>query len=478
MASRRDALLALGASAVLFYFGTGMAPIAVLAWLAPLPVLLLARRVSAKVAIGVASIAYFLGSASGWNYFLHSIDVPLPMALLINIGGAALFGLIVGLFRALLNRGRALLAMVAAPAAWTGTLYLVSLVTPTGVMGTLVTTQGDVPLVLQIAAVTGAWGVEFLVLFLPCAVACISLRTGIVAATVFAIVLGYGVFRLSAEDGTSQRVALVVRNQSPWGADVSTPAGQDIVKSYVDQIAALPAGVKMVVLPEGGFAADDTSLPALVRPMEQVARARGTDIVVGLILTRNKSRFNTALGIQASGGDPIEYHKQNVGVSPDQPGHELVFMPGTSVAFQVCMDINFPNPSRDYAAAGATLMAIPASDEDVNGWQHARTALLRGVENGFAVAWSGQRGTLMLADSWGRVTAETRTGGSPSFATVIADVPMGSGATLYTRLGDWFAWLCLALILAGLVALRARPTRADVLLATERERSLKSGLRL
>ncbi|MDT5025490.1 MAG: apolipoprotein N-acyltransferase [Micromonosporaceae bacterium] len=110
---------------------------------------------------------------------------------------------------------------------------------------------------------------------------------------------------------------------------------------------------------------------------------------------------------------------------------------------ETCGDVNFQNLTRSYAAAGATFMAIPASDEDVNGRQHAVAGMLRGIENGLSIAWSGQRGTLMLSDAYGRVLGEDRTDQSRPFVTAIAAVPPGSGATFYTRTGDWFrgfAW--------------------------------------
>jgi apolipoprotein N-acyltransferase len=56
----------------------------------------------------------------------------------------------------------------------------------------------------------------------------------------------------------------------------------------------------------------------------------------------------------------------------------------------------------------------------------------------------------MLADARGHVLADAHTGGSP-FTVVVADVPVGSGKTLYARFGDWFAWLCGLVAVAGIV---------------------------
>ncbi|GGK70378.1 apolipoprotein N-acyltransferase [Sphaerisporangium melleum] len=469
-------------SAALLYLGTGLSPVAALTWIAPLPILLLAPRVSARRATALAFLAYLAGSANSWDYFLRprpSLAVPLPAALSILIGGSVLFAVAVLLFRALLVRGRAVLATLAAPAAWVGVLHLASLASPSGVMGTLATTQADVTPVVQIASVTGFWGVEYLVLLVPAAIAACSapgipaatrLRAGAAGLALSALALGYGALRLQGPPTAegSRHVVVLARNQGHWAADVATPEGRELVAAYAEQIAGLPEGSGIVVLPEAGFAADDASLPALLGPMERAARARGADIVIGLLHTTGGIRYNSALAVLADGGAPAEYHRWNAGMDQlSRTGHALAYLPGSPrVGMVVCGDVNFPRPTRDYAAAGARLLAVPASDEDVDGWQHSRTALLRGVENGLAVAWSDQRGVPMISDPWGRVRAETRTSpeaGEDSFAMAAATVPSGPGATLYTRFGDWFPWLCLLTALAAplIAAGRRKGARRD-----------------
>lgn len=460
MDSKRDRVLAgLGAalcSGLLSFFGTGFTPVPALTWLAPLPVLLLAPRVSVRSSAVAAFLAGVLGSANNWAHSLHSNDVPLPMALGISAGTAATLTAVVLLFRALVLRGLPLLATVAAPAVWTGALYLVSLANPTGVMGTPANSMGDVPVVLQIASVTGFWGIEFVLLLVPAGIAAMAgtpvsrWRVGAALGVVLVGVLGFGIIRLAGETGPSQQVALIAPNQGHWAVDVATADGEQLVRAYADRIAALPQGVRLVVLPEGEFGVDDASLPSLVTPLTRAARDRGADVVVGYVRRSGDAKLNTALAIPADGGAPTAYVRGQA--------RELVYAAGAGV--QICGEVNLANPSRDYAAAGARAMAVPAADEKVNGWQHARVASLRGVENGFGVAWSGRSGALMVSDGMGRIVAEAHTGGSDTFTTVVAGLPAGPGATPYTRLGDWFAWLCLAIAVAAVIV-AVRRQRAD-----------------
>jgi apolipoprotein N-acyltransferase len=456
-----QALAALLCSAVLFYFGTGLEPVAALTWVAPLPVLLLAPRVSWPVTTGVAFVAYMLGTANSWAFQLRSHDTPLwPIGIMIDVGLSVVFVLAVVAFRLQLRRSRPLLAMFTAPAVWTGALYVVSVSNPMGLGGTFANMQGDVPVVLQSAAVTGMWGVEFLVMLAPAAVAVLlapevrtawRVRAAVAGAVVLALALGAGALRLAmTSTGPTQRVAAVATNQRVWAPALDTKAGTDLVAGYVDRIEALPDGVRTVVLPEQSFSSDEARPAALFDPMRQTAKSRDLDIVVGFAYQDGKAKYNYALVFPAGGGEPLTYLKHHDMVSP--PGHDLVFSPtsGVRVGVEICLDINLADPTNDYAAAGADLLAVPASDETDNGWQHSRTALLRGVENGLPLVWSDRTGMPMITDGLGRVLAAAHTGGPGPFTTVVADVPVGPGATLYTRLGDWFAWLCLAIALIPL----------------------------
>ncbi|GAA1032379.1 MULTISPECIES: nitrilase-related carbon-nitrogen hydrolase [Amycolatopsis] len=474
MASARNARwhapAALLSSAALFYFGTGLAPIAALTWLAPFPVLLLATRAGGWTTVSTAFGAFLLGTANMWAYQAHSGDEPLwPFGATIDVGMSLVFTFAVWLFWALVRRHRTLLASLAAPAAWTGLLYLIATLNPMGMMGSLANDQGDAPLVLQTASWAGMWGVEFLVLLPAFAVAAMCapgasrLRIGIVAAIIVVLSLGGGALRLSGAGGPSVRMAALTQNAGyHWGPALGTAQGRALVQDYIQQISAMPDGVRLIVLPEAAFSAEEEWPAALVEPMRRAAKARGAAIVVGFEYydRPGKHNYDYALAFPADGAAPARYLKHHDLVSP--PGRDLVFVPGTEVPTGpvICGDTTFASPSRDYAAAGSRILAIPAElavppgNNNEGGWQHTRNALLRGVESGQSIALSDANGSLMLSDGYGRVLGEARTGGPAPFTTVVADVPAGPGQTFHTRFGDWFAWLAAAIAVAGLVFTR------------------------
>jgi apolipoprotein N-acyltransferase len=73
------ALIAATTSALLVWFGTGLDPCWPLMWFAPLPVLLVAPRMSWWCAAVVAAAGWLLGFLNLWHYLrgVLLIDIPL-----------------------------------------------------------------------------------------------------------------------------------------------------------------------------------------------------------------------------------------------------------------------------------------------------------------------------------------------------------------------------------------------------------------
>ena len=160
-------LAATALSALCWWFGSGVHPQWWLTWLAPLPVLWLAPRVRAHGAALAAFVAYSAGACSLWPYLHTYIGLPLAVEVYaIGLPGVMLL-LCVLLFRRLLLRGHALAAALAVPATWVAIEYVNNLLSPHATFFNIGYTQMDALAVIQIAAVTGIWGVGFLTCALP-----------------------------------------------------------------------------------------------------------------------------------------------------------------------------------------------------------------------------------------------------------------------------------------------------------------------
>jgi apolipoprotein N-acyltransferase len=282
---------------------------------------------------------------------------------------------------------------------------------------------------------------------------------GLVTLVLLASSAAYGAVRLAEPAGPLRTVALLAAGQRGDWAPVDTPRGGEKLAGVLAHLRALPSGTGTAVLPEGGFVTDTANLPRITGPLAALARDRRMDVVAGVIVT--DAGRNTAVLFSAGGGEPRVYRKRHMvpGIEPYEPGDRNLLAGDSGVA--ICRDLDFPGLAREYRRSGATVMLVPAWDFGRDAWQHSRPAVMRGVENGFSVVRSAADGNLTASDPYGRVLAERRSG-ARSITTVVTAVPAGGAGTLYTRWGDWFAWLCLGLVAvgAGRAAVR-RPARPD-----------------
>lgn len=173
-----------------------------------------------------------------------------------------------------------------------------------------------------------------------------------------------------------------------------------------------------------------------------------------------KSARNLAVVFAADGTQVAEYEKRHL-----LPGPETGYRAGATAAtigeglgVAICKDLDFVDVGRDSALAGARTLLVPAWDFDSDARFHARIAIARGVESGFAVARSAARGLLTASDGYGRIVAEARSGAREP-AVLVVSLPAGPGPTFFARQARLPALLIgalLSLLLA--LALRRRPT--------------------
>jgi apolipoprotein N-acyltransferase len=124
----------------------------------------------------------------------------------------------------------------------------------------------------------------------------------------------------------------------------------------------------------------------------------------------------------------------------------------------ICYDMDFPHLIGQAGANGVELMLVPAWDWPAINPLHAEMAVYRAIENGFSIVRSTAQGTSIAVDSYGRVLARMDEFTSED-DVMVAQVPARSTWTLYSLIGDVFAWLCsagLVLVIGIAVFSRAR----------------------
>lgn len=440
-------LIATAASGALWLGGTGLHPIAVLTWLAPLPLLLVAPRVRPRTTLAATAAAWLIGQLNVIGYYHGTLQLPTALVGGVVALGAGMAAGTVLLARLLLIRGRVLTAALVVPALWVLGEFAVSRVLPNGAWWSLAYTQASVRPVIQLVALTGIWGVTYLLFAAPIALAAVSRfpRPAVACLFVFALVIAGSSLvtsRNPSETGqhTPIPVGLVALEQPDDGMPIDQPAGRELLTRYVSRATDLAGrGARIIVLPEKVFGLDDATLPLLVDSFQPV----GALVVVGAVLHKH----NVALVVEPSGATTTYTKQQLIPGLEDWliPGHDDLIVNGR-YGVAICKDLDFPGLVRGYRAAGATIMLVPALDFRDDGWLHSRMAMVRGVENGMTVVRAAAFGRLTVSDPSGQLFGEATAGD----AELLVTVSPAARRTVYSRTGDWFLILLAAsVILSG-----------------------------
>jgi apolipoprotein N-acyltransferase len=470
------AFVTIALTATLFWFGNGLNPIWPLMWFAPLPVLLFALRNSWRSAALTAFLSWLIGCLNQWHY-ARALQLP-SLWVLIFIAPALVFTVAVLLFRALLLRGAWWSALLAFPATWASYEYVRNLAWPHGTAGSFAYSQLKFLPLLQLASITGPWGMTFFLLLFSTALAIgwhlrstmpkKAAQIVIAGAGNIVLVLIFGAVRLALPSrGPQIRVGLIA-SDSPANVYVAAPgaATERLFRDYSAVVETLASrGAQVIVLPEklGTIVGRGTTGANMI--FQSLADKTRVTIVVGLVDIASPVEYNQAR-VYAPDTPVRSYDKHHL-LSP----FESRFTPGTTLALlrrpsgtwgvAICKDMDFSQLSRQYGNAGVGLMLVPSWDFNIDRGWHGHIAIMRGVESGFSIARAAKNGYLTVSDNRGRILAQTRSDSAP-FATLIAEAPVAHDRTLYLLWGDWFAWLSVAIVIFALIQLtrlRAGPHR-------------------
>ncbi len=460
------------------------------AWVALVPVLVMARRAPGRLAVRMGFWAGFLFwllsirwlthvTVAGWIFLsAYCALYMLPAVMLANRwrGGAAGFA-------------------GAVAVVWCGSEFVRGWLGggfPWNTLG-----AGLTPWLpgIQLAEFGGVWLVTGLAVFANALVAwAIAERRGwggvALGALAVAAALGWGAWRVQqlesdqdrAQPARSIRVALV---------QTSIPQDEKWVTAKIEMIyrrlreltlqAQADPDVELVIWPE-------TALPDDVRNSEHSYGlvwslcTNGTEILTGSLDTAHLDSgevkyFNSAFLFDAEGRVTGEYDKRHLVVfgefipfdqlipwrlraawrlpiSISEGDEGAVFRAGKArvpLAPLVCFEDVVPGLARADVRAGARMLVDVTNDAWFDGRmaprQHMRNAVLRTVENRVPLVRAANTGVSCVIEPSGRLAAHLsdgagRTDGSGVLWADVAVPPDGMSLTFYTRFGDMYGIAC------------------------------------
>jgi len=465
----------LASAAVFLLFSNGRWVIPLAAWLFSPMMMRFLREQRPLRGLALGAITYVLAALitnSGAREIFPGLSY-FPVAVACTL----LFFLPFVADRLIAHRVRGILATLVFPLAWTTTEFVFSFL-GFGTWGALAYTQyGNLALV-QIVSITGIWGLSFLIAWFASVINWvweqefvwpkvrygIGLYFGILGSV---LLLGGARLALFAPESNTIRVASVTTRRDLGSPDrdvlyrlyARQAKGQilqtlDMTEVYDDFLKcskeAARFGAKIILWPEYAVPVSKQNEAAFIERGQQLAREEKIYLMMTLYSVPldypDQLLENKVVVIGPSGEVLCSYFKCKP--APKEPivlGDGKVPIANTpygQISTAICMDIWFPNFIRQAGKTGIDLMLTPARIWKGIASKATYGTTFRAVENGFSMISCTVDGLSMAVDYQGRVVA------SLDYFTnneqvMIADVSMKGVTTIYSQIGDFFAWCCI-----------------------------------
>ena len=362
-------------------------------------------------------------------------------------------------------------------------------------------------LVIQIADITGAWGVCFLVVFVNTALYLalrkrLGIKVFLISLTLLFVSLGYGFYRLSYKPDLRMprdwfKVS-VVQGNIPQNLKWDKQAIGFIQDSYKELTNVASQGnPDLIIWPEasvpGVLGQDDAQFSQVFSQARQI----NTDLLVGAVSYSGGNYFNSALFIDKLGEPVATYSKlhlvpfgeyvplknifpflQTIAPIGDiEPGRDYTifkqtantsrptdhtvplgyfartYQSGLNFGVLICFEDLFPELSREFVKRGAKFLVNITNDawykQGSAPYQHFAASVFRAVENHVYLARAANTGISGFIDPFGRLLSIVQdTRGKEIFVKGFCSQNIclaPTGRTIYNRYGDFFIIFCLVL---------------------------------
>jgi apolipoprotein N-acyltransferase len=354
------------------------------------------------------------------------------------------------------------------------------------------------PLLLQLADVTGVYGLSFLIvlvnatlflLFFPPRGQTVPLKQAAVVGLILAAWVGYGYYRLGAMAqlaAASPKIKVAVcqgnmKQGEKWK--------KEMVLTTLARYAELTErvkGARLIIWPETSAPFFFMRTPDLDAKVREIAKKSGAYLLFGSPAFEPTSEgeryYNRAYLLNPEGQTIGSYDKAHlvpfgeyvplrhyfpfsligkmvpmVGDFAEGPVGATVSLPEGAIGPLVCYESIFPYLSRAQVANGAHLLVNITNDawfgKTAAAYQHMSMAVLRAVENHVCLARAANTGISCFIDGSGRILWQSPLYVPDAHAEELSWLPGGS---LYTKIGDAFAWACIAICGLAIIVARRR----------------------
>ena len=368
------------------------------------------------------------------------------------------------------------------PTAYVTMEYITILTNPSGSYGTLIHTQSSLPL-LQLVSITGIWGVTFLIMWTASVINWLwdnsfdktKIRLAFLFFCVpFLSIIIWGEHRLSnAIDSPTVRIASINSTKAEFHHRMTTNFDSLVEKANQGFLrnceTAATSGAKIIFGRETIISLPADEEPNFIEKAKTIAIC--DSIYIGIPINvipeenSNENPENKITWISPSGEILITYHK----AKPTYPGEcdygdgiiKYFDSPYGRIGSAICFDMDFPSLISQTGKMDIDIMLVPGSDWKEISPYHSYVASARGIENGFNMVRSTFKGFSASFDYKGQLLSS-----NDFFKTdeviLYSDIPVKGQKTVYSVLGDYFAWLCIAFFVSiSVIFIKRKQIKTD-----------------
>lgn len=354
------------------------------------------------------------------------------------------------------------------PAAYVIMEYITILTNPSGSYGTLVHTQSALPL-LQFVSITGIWGVTFLIMWTASIINWLwdnyfekskVYSAFLIFGIPFLALIIWGQFRLMhTVNSPTVRIASINSTKAEYQHRMTTNYDSLVEQANQRFLShceiAVSSGAKIVFGRETIISLPKEKENDFIEKVRTMAVC--DSIYIGIPINAipdensNENPENKIIWISPTGETLFTYHK----AMPTYPGEcdygdgiiKYFNSPYGKIGSAICFDMDFPTLIKQSGKMDIDIMLVPGSDWDEISPYHSYVASIRGIENGFNMVRSVFKGFSASFNYKGQLISS-----NDFFKTdeviLYSDVPIKGQKTVYSFLGDYFAWLCIIFFLS------------------------------
>lgn len=451
------------------FYSNGENSFSLAAWLFPLFLLLVTRKLKNKAAFIVLTI--LMGIVTQLAFWKIVPSAPTDFIFYIPFFWGLILGLLFYFDSIIYNKLNGFTATLFFPLAYTSLDFISNLFNPYGTLGALAYSQYDFLLFAQLASITGLWGLTFMITcfgsilhwYLENQNNNYSKKGVYLYFYVLIIIFAFGGIRLIISDCSEKvRIAGIHTHDKEIEGiemhkaleDKDTIAFRKISNIIINKLIEKTkkeanADAKIIIWSEISPKIIYTEEDSLNTVFKSLAKELNIYLITCPYIVFPKGSISeNKVQIFSPTGELLltQYKYGGAFIEGTKEGDKRIHTlktPYGRISSIICWDGDFPTNLLQVGKQHSDILFVPASDWNEIDPAHAICTVFRGIENGCSVVRQTRNGLSIMTDQRGRTITQLDHFSTTNW-TIVGQVPSKRWFTIYTIIGDIFGWLAIA----------------------------------